>query len=62
MIKVVLVKQLKNWLYFKNIRYLTNFKTLKNFAEYKKLIKNLVKLKIFKESNSLSSAAMLTHI
>ena len=63
LIKVVIVKQSKNWLSKKkNIRNLAKFKSLKNSIQYKKLIKNLIKLKISKECSFLSLTIKLASI
>ena len=53
LIKVVIVRQSKNWLSSKKktIKNLAKFKSLKIFIMYKKLIKNLVKFKISKKYN-----------
>ena len=57
LIKVIVVKQSKNWLSLKNIKNLAKFKIFKNFTKGEKLIKNLVKFKISKEFSFLSLAA-----
>ena len=60
--KLVLVKQSKNWTSLKkNIRNLTKFKSPKNSTQYKKSVKNLIKFKIVKRSSFLNLAAKLDY-
>ena len=64
--KIIVVEQSK-FLKSKNInlgkiRNLAKFKNIKNFAKYKKLIKNLIKFKIFKRLSFLSFTTKLAYI
>lgn len=51
----------KNRLNLKNIRNLARFKSLKTSTKYKKLIMSLVKFKISKKPNFLSSSTRVAY-